>query len=390
LQRHLSTALTLLLFVCGCGGPDKSGSGTAEPRRGLAMHLPRVGHTQTRLPDGRVLIAGGFQNTGGLLPPANSDIEIFDPKSLTFRVVGRMTTVRVLHTDTLLADGRVAFIGGSPGTVVDLFNPHTGRMESGGEISDARAMHTATLLPDGRLLLVGGMKEAVTFHEGDLHEERRYLKSIEAYDPGTKSSRLLRTSLNVPRRGHTATLLGDGHVLVIGGTWSNRTEIIDAVNETVAWGPPLGVSRTDHRTTRLADGRLLITGGTGPSGKSLDVAEVFEARTNRFRTLAARMNHKREDHTADLLDDGRVLITGGEDNRAAPDGRDIVLDDVELFDPKTESFSKLPPLSIPRDDHRSTVLAEHAVLVTGGEGRNSEGLRSAELVVVTPAKPVPR
>jgi hypothetical protein len=346
------------------------------------MRLPRVGHTQTRLLDGRVLIAGGFQNVKGLLPPASTDVEIFDPKRLTFRVVARMTTVRVMHTDTLLADDRVAIIGGSPGTAVDLFHPHTDHLEPGGDISDPRAMHTATLLPDGQILLVGGMREAVTFHDGDLHEERRYLRSIEAYDPRTKSSRLLKASLNVPRQGHTATLLDDGRVLIIGGTWLDRTEMIDAANETVTWGPPLGVSRGDHRTTRLADGRLLVTGGTGPGGKSLDVAEVFDPKTSRFRRLAARMNHRREDHTADLLDDGRVLITGGEDNAAGPGGSDIVLDDVELFDPKTETFSKLPPLSVPRDDHRSTVLLGGAVLITGGMDENDEGLRSAELVVV--------
>ena len=386
MRRHLLVVLSVVLLFSGCGRPD--GSPPAASAHPLTMHLGRIGHIQATLPDGRVLVAGGFQNTRGLLPPGNSDVEIFDPKSLTFRVVAQMTTVRVLFTDTVLADGCVALIGGSPGAAVDLFYPRPDALAPGGEICEPRAMHSATLLADGRILLVGGMREAVTFHDGGVHEERRYMKSVEAYDPRTQTSRLLAASLNVPRQGHTATLLDDGRVLIIGGTWEKRTEIIDAAKETVAWGPPLGFPRTDHRATRLADGRLLVTGGTGLDAKSLDVAEIFDPRTHRFRTLAGRMNRQREDHTADLLDDGRVLITGGEDNHAGPGGKDIVLDHVEVFDPKSERFSKLPPLSVPRDDHRSTVLADGSVLITGGQDENDEGLSSAELVVVPSAKPV--
>jgi len=386
-RGYLLPVLSLALFCGGCGGPK--GPSGAGPGHALTMHLGRVGHIQTTLPDGRVVVAGGFRNTRGLLPPANSDVEVFDPRSLTFHVVARMTTARVLFTETALADGCVVLIGGSPTTTVDLFYPDTNTLEPGGEIADPRAAHSATLLSDGRILLVGGMREAVTFHDGGLHEERRSMKSIEAYDPRTQTSRLLGASLNVPRQGHSATLLKDGRVLLIGGTWQKRTEIIDATNETVAWGPALDIPRGDHRATRLADGRLLITGGTGPDGKSLDIAEIFDPETYRFRTLKARMNRQREDHTADLLADGRVLITGGEDNQAGPGGKDIVLDDVELFDPKAETFGKLPPLSVPRDDHRSTVLADGSVLVTGGQDENDEGLSSAELVVVTPAKTVP-
>ncbi len=348
------------------------------------MRLPRLAHTQTRLPDGRVLIAGGLQSAKGLLPPANNDVEIFDPQTGSFKVVAQMKTVRGAHTATLLADGRVVFIGGTPGTKVDIFNPRTARIEPGGDVLASRGAHTATLLPDGRILLVGGMRHAVTYHDGDFHPEWRYLNSMEVYDVRTKSSRVLKAPLKVPRRGHTATLLGDGRVLVIGGTWAKRTEVIDVAKATVAWGPPVGVPREDHRTTRLADGRLLITGGTAAVGKarSLDVAEIYDPETGRFRTLSARMNRGREDHTADLLPDGRVLVTGGEDNQAGPKGRDIVLDDCEIFEAKTETFMKLPPLSVPRDDHGSTVLPDGVVLITGGEDENDVGLSSAEFVII--------
>lgn len=375
-------ALALLAAVpafCGCGGPD---SASVEPASALAMRQPRVGHTQTRLSDGRVLIGGGLRDVKGILPLANNDVEVFDPRSGGFRVVAQMKAVRMMHTATLLADGRVAFVGGTGGRRVDVFNPHTNRMEDGGEVLGVRAAHTATLLGDGRVLVVGGLTRAVTYHDGDFHNEQHFLKSIEVYDPQTKSSRPFARTLFIARRGHTATLLDDGRVLIVGGTGRPRTEVIDVAGGTVEWGPPLATPREDHRITRLADGRYLVTGGSAARGKSLDTAEILDAGGTRFRMLENHMQRQREDHTADLLGDGRVLITGGEDNAAGEGRRDLVLDDVEVFDPKTESFTKLRPLSIPRDDHRSSVLAERVVLVTGGEDVNDTGILSAEFVTV--------
>lgn len=380
MRKLQSMTVAALVCLCGCG--DSEAPQGLSAGRSPAMRLARLAHTQTRLPDGRVLIAGGLRNVKELLPPVNTDIEIFDPKRGDFRVVARMETVRGMHTATLLADGRVVFIGGTAGTGVDIFNPGTGRLEPGGKVLGTRGLHTATLLADGRILLVGGMRHALTYYDGGFHRESLCLKSIEVYDPRTRSSRLLRATLRVPRRGHTTSLLADGRVLIIGGAWTKRTEIIDTAAGTVAWGPALGIAREDHSATRLADGRLLVAGGTATDGKSLDIAEIFDPKRNSFRTLAARMSRCREDHTADLLPDGRVLITGGEDNAAGPDGRDVVLDDVELFDPKTESFVKLAPLSVPRDDHCSTVLSDGVVLITGGEDKDDAGLRSAEFVVV--------
>jgi len=392
-----------MLACFGCGGRDAPEGAASGPVP--VMRQGRLAHTQTKLADGRAVVAGGLLSARGLLPPANNDVEVFDPARGKFTVVAEMKTVRATHSATLLEDGRVVFIGGTPGTRVDVFNPHTARMESGGDVLSSRGMHTATLLGDGRILVVGGATHLVTYHNGDFHAEGRYLNTIELYDVRTGTARPFSATLKVPRRGHTATLLADGRVLVIGGTWQKRTEIIDVTAETVTWGPVVGTPREDHRTTRLVDGpspagvpihrdaggRLLVTGGTATIGKatSVDVAEIYDPQTESFRTVTARMNRAREDHTADLLPDGRVLITGGEDNAAGPDGRDIVLDDVEVFDPKTETFTRLAPLSVPRDDHGSTVLVDGRVLVTGGEDKDDAGLSSAEFVVVPGRKPVP-
>src|SRR5687767_5879890 len=91
-----------------------------------AMHEARSGHTATLLPDGRVLIAGGWSESSA---PRDS-AELYDPQSGTFASAGRLHAPRSVHSATLLADGRVLIAGGyGPGAVAqsstELFDPAT-------------------------------------------------------------------------------------------------------------------------------------------------------------------------------------------------------------------------------------------------------------------------
>jgi uncharacterized repeat protein (TIGR01451 family) len=132
--------------------------GTWSPT--ASMSIVRGQHTATLLSDGRVLVSGGPEE-GGISPPPPSSAEIYDPVLGTWSLTGPMSADHRLHTATLLPDGRVLVSGGFTFVRVvsasaEIFDPALGTWSLTGSMSAERAQHTATLLPDGRVLVSGG------------------------------------------------------------------------------------------------------------------------------------------------------------------------------------------------------------------------------------------
>jgi hypothetical protein len=112
----------------------------------------------TVLTDGRVLTTGGCNDPYGF--DATSDVEIYDPKSSSFRRLEHSMPARHSHQSTLLADGRVLITGGWDGSSLDdvaLFDPTSESFVRLPAMQSARSYHTATLLPDGSVLIAGGV-----------------------------------------------------------------------------------------------------------------------------------------------------------------------------------------------------------------------------------------
>jgi hypothetical protein len=263
--------------------------------------------TASLLPDGRVLIAGGYDQNGD----AMASSEVYDPATGTFQAAPRMSSPRAGHTATVLADGRVLLVGGvgnvDEGTLEtsDLYDPTSGTFVRAASLSAARSDHTATLLADGRVLIAGGV--------GDLDT----LPSAELFDPGAGEFRPT-GSMRQVRQLHAATVLNDGRVLIAGGLGTEdqgqvaSAEVYDPGAGTFAAVGSMIEGRNFLTATLLRDGRVLIAGGFS-RGDVVASAELFDPATNEF-ARAARLSRPSDAPTATLLDDGRVLITGGYGN----------------------------------------------------------------------------
>lgn len=133
----------------------------------------RADHTATLLPDGQVLVAGGYNpppdgGEGEEIPePYLASAELYDPEANSWKSTGSLSVPRGYHTATLLdyssQAGKVLVTGGSNSTsaviLAELFNPSTGEWADAGTIQDpygGRVSHTTTLLPNGKVLAAGG------------------------------------------------------------------------------------------------------------------------------------------------------------------------------------------------------------------------------------------
>src|SRR3989442_762608 len=131
-----------------------------------------------------------------------------------FTATGPMTTVRYVHTATLLADGTVLVTGGvgnsAPLTSAEIYDPMARTFSPAGDMTTARYYHAATLLADGKVLVTGGFNNTAS------------LASAEIYDPATREFPPAEHG-NIMNAGDldTGALLGDGRVLLAGGANGN-------------------------------------------------------------------------------------------------------------------------------------------------------------------------
>jgi hypothetical protein len=236
------------------------------------MAEARSFHTATLLQDGRVLLTGGGTvSVGEESSPPVATAELYDPAAGTFSAAGSMSTARALHSATLLQDGKVLVAGGGDGVgsvaSAELYDPASGTFAATGSLVEGLGAHVAVLLDDGSVLIVGGI---VPSEEGE--SDSTPTANVERYDPATGTFSQFAT-LAEPRAGHTATLLGDGTVLVTGGLDSSgqplaTAEILDPASATTSPVGPMTMGRGGHTASLLADGRVLLAGGQSMAGST--------------------------------------------------------------------------------------------------------------------------
>ncbi|HVA67640.1 MAG TPA: kelch repeat-containing protein [Elusimicrobiota bacterium] len=286
--RDFQTA-TLLVNgnVLVAGGFTSNGTSTATtntaeiyyPATGLwaptsSMSAPRENATATLLPNGSVLVAGGYDsNTAQYLNTA----EIYYSTSATWaQVPNTMTARRGADTATLLPNGKVLIVGGfssgGPLKTAEIYDPASGTFSPTGSLPQNLYQHTATLLPDGKVLIAGG-------DTGSGESSAAYL-----YDPGAGTFSAT-GSLNVPRFNHTATLLPDGEVLVAGGYDSNTAQYLNSVEiyseELQSWASltTLNAARAYQAAILTPDGNVHVMGGSNGSSDLASTEVMYFTQT---------------------------------------------------------------------------------------------------------------
>lgn len=306
---------------------------------------PRANHTATQLPNGKILIAGGTNGPNVLRTAELYDPSLDDP---TFAPTGSMLV--------------------------------------------PRDFHSANLLPNGTVLIAGGFTNS-SVSTGPT-------ASAELYFP--YPGRFVTTSpMPFEADHHTATLLADGSVLVVGGYASNnvyRSEAAIYYSTSGTWGrlPPMHVgaignitARALHTATMLQDGRVLIAGGVNASGV-LCSAIVFDVNQPQgagdFWVDAPDIDDpppctRTHSHSATLLKSGGVLLAGGNDGFGETNLSTIFNPNGSAVPPVgawTDTNGTGNRLNEPRFGHTATLLPNGLVAVLGGLSTLGNALNSIE------------
>jgi N-acetylneuraminic acid mutarotase len=305
----------------------------------LSSDLP--GAVSASLPGGRALLAGGVPWLGGHDGPGPGPLATamtYNPATRTWTKAPNMSVPRSDATATALPDGRVLVTGGYNRRLIQLtnpqregvqilplassqfFNPSTSAWTTGPALTTGRYGHLAVALKGGRVLVVGG---------GNGQNFERLLNTAELFDPATRKWRGA-GSIGAPRTHFTLTALADGRALLAGGlavdgsTVLRSTLLYDPAKNQWSPGPDLADVRSGHAAALLADGRVLVTGGADQVGR-LASSELLDASANSWTSTGA-LTTPRSNHLAISLASGRILVMGG---RASSDP----LASSELFDP---------------------------------------------------------
>lgn len=136
------------------------------------------------LNDGRVLAGGAFDQTKAA---------IYDPTTNAWSLTGAMNSPHSIRpTATVLPDGRVLVVGGwdlnrTATRNTDLYDPAGGLFAAGPAMNHARHGHVAFFMPDGNVLIAAGQND-----EGD------NLDSFEVFDPDSNTMTLQDSRMSSP------------------------------------------------------------------------------------------------------------------------------------------------------------------------------------------------
>jgi hypothetical protein len=218
-----------------------------------------------------------------------------------------------------------------------------------------RAFHTATLLNDGKVLIVGGENSS------DVAQA-----SAEIFDPATGIFTLT-GSMATARSSHSAVKLSNGKVLIVGGKNSGNTglssaEIFDPATGTFSTTGSMSVGRWSPRATLLNSGNVLISGGVPSGSTATKTSEIYNPSTGTFSN-SANLSKRTYFHNANLLPSGRVLISAGQEI----DGQWTRTDEAEVYDPATDTFTATATkMTQTRVLSGSALLSNGKVIVAGG------------------------
>lgn len=320
-------------------------------------------HPSVLLPTNRLLIAGG--RTKG---QALSATQIFDVSEITqvpgYAAEKSQCPKISAHSSTHIAEGKVLVAGGfqngAPSEKAYIYDTATNLCTMINAMSTTRVHHTALRLQKNRVLVTGGMYDA---------DQQNFQKNAEIYDLDTGSWQTTK-NIQEPRAAHTMNSLAKGQPIICGGRGAagvlKSCEIYDSNSNSWVLIAGMNYGRRSHTMTKLADGQLFAIGGLDNADQLIMTTEKYDEPTNTWKN-SADLNLPRASHTATLLPSNIILVAGGGTKNGPTNN-------IEFYFPNFDKFftgnpdmpDSGPHLNIARMGHTATLLPNGKVVFVGG------------------------
>jgi N-acetylneuraminic acid mutarotase/pimeloyl-ACP methyl ester carboxylesterase len=321
-----------------------------------SMVIPRASAQAVTLNNGQVLITGGGLSDGGVTDTA----ELYDPATGLFSLTtNNMTSPRVYHSASLLPDGRVIICGGQDGSSptalasTDIYDPSTNAFTAGPPMSTGHDLHRSLALTDGHIIVISG----------------ETTNSVEIYDP-TQNTWSLAAPIPSGGGGYAATRLLHGRIFVSGGDANGtQVFVYDPNFNTWTTMAPMLTWRTWHTAATLPNGNVLIAGGDNGGVSALGSSEIYNplALPNGSSTPAGGVAVGITGVASASLVNGDVWIAGGDTfiwngNVLCSSGRTAA----QLFNYQTNTWTDLSSMVTGRQGPTASLLQSGQILVAGG------------------------
>jgi large repetitive protein len=406
-SSRLQTLLAVLAgsLFAACGGASDPGSPSSPQdarKRPLAVAapsasvwspvtpLPLVPVSAANLPDGKVLLWSAEEKFSFGPDLGRTYFATFDPVtgSVTERTVSETGHDMFCPGTTFLADGRLLVNGGISADRTSIFNPATGVWSTAAAMNIPRGYQANCLLKDGSVLTLGGSWSGGV---GAKHGE--------VWTPAGGWQRKTGIPVEPFLSADNTRVFGmDSHFMLLpagngkvfhAGPGVNMHWIGTEGNGSVT---PVGPRGDDEysvsgNTVMFDTGKILKTGG-GPGYEATQAnnnSYVIDINNGVTVRKITPMAYRRAFHNSVVLPNGQVLIVGGQTFAVAFNDNTSVLVP-ELFDPVTETFTTLPPISVPRTYHSVALLLPDGRVMSAGGGLCGAGCATnhPDLQILTP------
>lgn len=354
----------------------------------ITIDFPIVPVASALLNNGKMLTwasfsSNDFDSTGakGMTVTAMYDPKVGAPLQSTVVDIGHDMFCPGLSINTA---GHVVVTGGDSNLSTSLYDPVEEEWASGPPLNIPRGYQSMTSLSDGRTFVIGGSWSGG--HGGKNGEVLDAAGISWEQLPGCDVTPMLTADLE--DKIMNVVFRGDNHAWLFG--WKQGWVFQAGPSRTMNWYDPSGNGGIGNVTTAGPRGTdsdamngnavmydavngLILTLGGAPNYKNnqatanANVIKLGSPGIAPIVTPINSMNFARSFANAIVLPDGKVFVTGGQ-SYAAPFSDDTAVYHAELWDPKTNKFTVLPPMDIPRTYHSIALLLPDATVFNGGGG----------------------